>query len=197
VILTPPLSEKRVRSLKLGETVSLTGILYTGRDEMHARALEYLEEGRQLPVDIKSSALFHCGPLVRKEDGGWKMVAAGPTTSARMNSLEPLFIEAYGPGAILGKGGMSRQTVEAMRRFGCVYLAITGGAAALAAQGVKRVVSVHWLDLGVPEALWVLEVEEFGPLTVAIDAHGNSLYERVEEETRSRLSEIGRRLGVD
>lgn len=197
MILTPPLSEKRVRSLELGETVFLTGIVYTGRDEMHARALEYLEERRRLPVDIKRSALFHCGPLVRKEGERWSVVAAGPTTSARMNSLEPRFIEAYRPGAILGKGGMSKQTVEAMRRFGCVYLAITGGAAALAAQGVKRVISVHWLDLGVPEALWVLEVEEFGPLTVAIDAHGNSLYERVEEETRSRLSEIGRTLGVD
>jgi len=196
-MLVPPLDEKQVRGLKIGDVVHVTGTIYTGRDEMHIRALEYLDEGKGLPVEMEGSILFHCGPLVRKGDGTWELVAAGPTTSARMNALEPEFIRAFRPAAIVGKGGMSAATVKAMEECGCVYLVITGGAAVLAARGVKRVVDVHWLDLGIPEALWVLEVEHFGPLTVAIDAHGNSLYERIEAEVKERLPEIRKKLGID
>lgn len=162
---------------------------------MHIRYLEYLEEGKAQPVDLKGSVLFHCGPLV-VERNGWELIAAGPTTSARMNKLEPRFIQASGVRGIIGKGGMSAPTVEAMKENGCVYLSMTGGAAVLAAQGIKRVKGVEWLDLGVPEALWILEVEHLGPLTVAIDSHGNSLYERVEREVNSNLTSIKKRLGL-
>ncbi|MFA5560131.1 MAG: fumarate hydratase C-terminal domain-containing protein, partial [Methanofastidiosum sp.] len=119
--------------------------------------------------------------------GKWKAVAAGPTTSTRMNSLEPEFIEKFKVSAIIGKGGMSKPTVDAMKNFGCVYLAITGGAAVLAAKGIKEVIGVEWYELGMPEALWVLRGEKFGPLTVAIDAHGNSLYADVEKEVEKNV----------
>ena len=195
--LSLPLSEAEVRSLRLGDTVFLDGIIHTGRDEMHLRALENRGEGTDLPVDLAGTALFHCGPIVRRRGEGWELIAAGPTTSARMDSLEPGFIGSFRPGAIIGKGGMSLPTVEAMTKHGCVYLAMPGGTAALAARRVRRVIGVEWLDLGIPEALWTLEVEDFGPLTVAIDAHGNSLYRQVEAEVRERLPGIRMSLGLE
>ncbi|MCU0860772.1 MAG: FumA C-terminus/TtdB family hydratase beta subunit, partial [Methanomassiliicoccales archaeon] len=148
------------------------------------------------PFDLKGAAVFHAGPIVRKDAGKWKVIAAGPTTSSRMNSLEPEFIERFEVRAIVGKGGMSQPTVEAMAKFGCVYLAMTGGAAILGAEGITDVKGVEWLDLGMPEAMWALEVKGFGPLTVGIDAHGNSLYKRVNEEVQANLPKARERLGI-
>lgn len=191
-----PLKEEEIRKLKLGETIYLTGELYTARDEAHMRALEYLEEGKKLPVNFRNKAVFHCGPIVRKLNGEWELVAAGPTTSTRMNTLEPEFIEKLGPRAIIGKGGMGKETLKTMEKYGCVYLAITGGAAVLAAKGIKRVKGVEWLDLGMPEALWILEGENFGPLIVAMDAHGNSLFEQVEAKVKENVEKIKKKLGL-
>ena len=185
--LKAPLSESTVRSLKLGEEVLVEGRVHIGRDEVHIRALEMRDKGEEVPFDLRDGVLFHCGPISRKEDG-WKILAAGPTTSARMNALEPRFIREFGVRAIIGKGGMSRATLEAMRERGCVYLAFTGGAAVLAANGIMRVERVEWLDLGMPEALWVVEAEDLGPLVVAMDAHGRSLYREVEEGMRRKAS---------
>lgn len=195
-VLTLPLSEKEVRALTLGETVYLTGEFYTARDEAHMRALELLEEKKPLPVDFKDRAVFHCGPIMRKRNGEWELVAAGPTTSTRMNTLEPAFIEKVSPRAIIGKGGMGKETLKAMEKFGCVYLSITGGAAVLAAKGIKKVNGVEWLDLGMPEALWILQGEQFGPLIVAMDAHGNSLYANVEAEVTKNAEKIRKKLGL-
>lgn len=195
-VLTLPLSEKEVRALQLGETVYITGEFYTARDEAHMRALEYLEEKKPLPVDFKERAVFHCGPIMRTLNGEWELVAAGPTTSTRMNTLEPEFIEKLSPRAIIGKGGMGKETLKAMKKFGCVYLSITGGAAVLAAKGIKKVNGVEWLDLGMPEALWILEGDKFGPLIVAMDAHGNSLYENVEAEVKKNAEKIRKKLGL-
>lgn len=197
VNLKTPLSEEDVRNLKLGDNVYLSGTLYTGRDEVHIRALEYLEEGKEVPVEFKDMAIFHCGPIMRKTNGQWEVVAAGPTTSARMNTLEPEFIEKFGVRAVVGKGGMSGPTIEAMQKFGCVYLAITGGAAILAANGMKRVAGVEWFDLGMPEAIWVVETENFGPLTVGIDTHGNSLFADVEKKVQENLPGVKSQLGLD
>jgi fumarate hydratase subunit beta len=196
VKLKTPLSEEDVRRLKLGETVTVDGIIYTGRDEVHMRALEHGRQGRKLPVDLHGGAIFHCGPIVKKTDGHWSIVAAGPTTSTRMNAMEPEFIERFGVRAVIGKSGMSQPTVDAMQKFGCVYLAITGGAAVLAAEGVREVIGVEWLDLGMPEAMWELSVKGFGPLTVAIDAHGNSLYKAVDEKVAKNVEAVKRRLGL-
>jgi len=192
-----PLDAEKVRALHCGDTVTLSGTIFTGRDEMHIRALEFLDEGRQLPVDLRGGALFHCGPIIVRDHEEWKLVAAGPTTSARMNTLEPRFIEAFRPAVIIGKGGMSLPTVEAMRENGSVYLALTGGAAVLAARGIRKVIGVEWLDLGMPEALWILEADDFGPLTVAIDAHGNSIYENVAMAVKENLPGIMRSLGIE
>ncbi|MFQ5884230.1 MAG: FumA C-terminus/TtdB family hydratase beta subunit [Thermoplasmata archaeon] len=197
VNLSTPLSEEDVRNLKLGDTVYLSGILHTGRDAVHIRALEYLEEGKEVPVDFKDMALFHCGPIMKKENEHWRVIAAGPTTSSRMNSLEPQFIEKFGIRAVIGKGGMSRPTIEAMQKFGCVYLAITGGAAILAANGMKNVKGVEWFDMGMPEAIWIVETENFGPATVAIDTHGNNLFADVEKKVQENLPRLKSGLGLE
>ena len=195
--LKTPLTEDDARSLELGETICLDGVVYTGRDEVHIHSFEYLEKGKEMPVDFKRAALFHCGPIMRKLDGDkWEVVAAGPTTSSRMNSLEPEFIEKFRPGAIIGKGGMSQPTVDAMKKYGCVYLAITGGAAVLAARGIKSVSGVEWYELGMPEAIWILNAENFGPLTVAIDAKGNSLYSAVNAKVKENAEGVRKKLGL-
>lgn len=194
--LKTPLSEADARALKAGETVYLDGIIYTGRDEVHIHALEYVEKGKEVPVDFKGSALFHCGPIMRKAGEKWEVVAAGPTTSSRMNSLEPQFIEKFRPGAIIGKGGMSQPTIDAMKKFGCVYLAITGGAAVLAAKGIKDVRGVEWYELGMPEAIWIMDADNFGPLTVAIDAHGNSLFADVGAKVKENELKVRQKLGL-
>ena len=191
-----PLSEADARALKAGETVYIDGVVYTGRDEVHIHALEYLEKGKKVPVEFKGAALYHCGPIMKKQGEKWVAVAAGPTTSSRMNSLEPQFIEKFRPGAIIGKGGMSQPTVDAMQKHGCVYLAFTGGAAVLAAQGIKSVSGVEWFELGMPEAIWIMNCENFGPLTVAIDAHGHSLFADVGTKIKENEKKARAKLGL-
>jgi fumarate hydratase subunit beta len=184
--------------LKVGDSVTLNGEFYTARDEAHAHAFKLADKSQELPVPLDGAAVFHCGPIVKKlDDGSWELVAAGPTTSSRMNTLEPDFIERFKVRAIIGKGGMSAPTVDAMQKFGCVYLALTGGAALIAANGVKRVKTVHWFELGMPEALWVLEGDGFGPLTVGIDSHGNSLYQDISDIVEKQLPAIKQKLGLD
>jgi fumarate hydratase subunit beta len=196
--LTLPLTESSVRQLKLGDVVRLTGTIYTARDEAHKHALDAAAEGKTLPVDFKDSAVFHCGPIMKKiDDTNWELVAAGPTTSSRMNSLEPDFIRNFGTRAIIGKGGMSQPTVDAMEEVGCVYLALTGGAAILAARGITQVKGVHWFELGMPEALWILEGNGFGPLIVAIDSHGKSIYADVDKRVNENVVAIRSKLGLD
>ncbi len=181
-MLRTPLTEADVRALELGDTVYLFGNVITGRDEMHIRALELSKEGKEVPYDIEGSALFHCGPIMlQREDGFWTVIAAGPTTSARMNKLEPEMIRRFHIRAIIGKGGMSADVAEAMKEVGCVYLAATGGAAISMAEGLKRCTGVEWLDLGMAEAMWRFDTDRLGPLIVAMDANGNSLYEKVKE----------------
>lgn len=193
--LNLPISKDIVRQLKLGDVVYLNGEFYTARDEAHHHALELINSGKKLPVSFSGSAVYHCGPIVRKIDNGWESLAAGPTTSARMNSMEPEFIEKTGVCAIIGKGGMNKATLDAMKKFGCVYLAITGGAAILAAKGMK-VKGVEWIELGTPEALWILEGDNFGPLIVAMDAHGNSLYAELEARVQKNAESIRKKLGI-
>jgi fumarate hydratase subunit beta len=160
------------------------------------RALEMHGKGEPLPFDLWDMALYHCGPIMAKDGDGWKLVAAGPTTSSRMNSIEPAFIEAFGIKAIIGKGGMSKPTIETMKECGCVYLAFTGGAAVIASQGIAGVMGVDWLDLGMPEAVWHLEADGFGPLIVAIDAHGHSLYDDIDKKVIVNVKEIKKGLGL-
>jgi fumarate hydratase subunit beta len=178
--LTTPISEDDIRKLRVNDMIYITGTIFTARDEAHERALKWFEANKPLPIDATGLAVFHCGPVVRKVKEGWEMVAAGPTTSTRMEMFEDKFIEAFQVRVIIGKGGMGSKTASAMKKVGAVYGAFTGGAAVLAAKTVRHITDVAWLDLGMPEALWVMEVERFGPLIVAIDATGENLFERVQ-----------------
>ena len=188
--LKTPISEEEIRKLKVNDVIYITGIVVTARDQAHKRALEYARQGKPLPINLEGLVVFHCGPLVKKEGGKWVVLAAGPTTSTRMELFESEFIEAFKVRVVVGKGGMGERTASAMAKHGAVYGAFTGGAAILAAKAIKAVRGVKWLDLGVPEAMWILEVEDFGPLTVAIDSHGRNLFKEIvqkAEESRSRI----------
>ena len=139
---------------------------------------------------MEGSAIYHVGPVVRRVGEGWEVVSAGPTTSARMNKATPSILQYYPVRMIIGKGGMSREVSRALASRGAVYCHFTGGAAVLAAQHIKRVLDVKWLDLGIPEALWVFEVEDFGPLLVTMDSRGGSLHEEVERKVMERLGKL-------
>jgi fumarate hydratase subunit beta len=194
--LKTPISEEDVRKLKMNDVIYITGTMVTARDSAHKRALEFFKEKKPLPIDLQGVAVFHCGPIVRKEDDKWTVVAAGPTTSTRMDIFEDEFIKAFKVRVVIGKGGMGKRTTEGMKKYGAVYGAFTGGAAVLAAKAIKNVKGVEWFDLGMPEALWILDVEDFGPLIVAIDTHGNNLFENVQKEVEENKQKIYERLGV-
>jgi fumarate hydratase subunit beta len=193
---TTPISKKDVKKLRIGDVIYVSGICFTARDEAHERALEMAKKGEKMPIDFEGLAVYHCGPVVRKVDDTWEIVAAGPTTSTRMDIFEDEFIKEFKVNVVIGKGGMGERTVKAMKKEKAVYTAFVGGAAVVAAKGIKRVKEVHWLDLGTPECLWVLEVEKFGPLIVGIDTHGDSLFQNVADQAHKNLGKIGEFLGI-
>ncbi|MHA1685707.1 MAG: FumA C-terminus/TtdB family hydratase beta subunit [Candidatus Heimdallarchaeaceae archaeon] len=190
--LNTPVSKEELEKIRIGDIVYLSGTMVTARDEAHLKALELHKEGKKPPVDFAGIGLFHCGPVMKKNEAGeWTVVAAGPTTSARMEIFEDEFIKVFHPGIIIGKGGMGAHTTKACQEQKCIYAAFTGGAALLAADRIKRVKEVHWLEeLGMPECLWVYEVENFGPLTVTIDTHGNNLTEDVKKKVMENKEAI-------
>jgi fumarate hydratase subunit beta len=190
-----PIGEE-VRKLRMGDVLFLTGTVVTARDAGHRRALELLNKGEKLPVDLKGLAVYHMGPIVRKVGNDWTVYSAGPTTSTRLEAYEAEFLEKTGARVIVGKGGMGARTAEACKRLGSAYAIYTGGAGALAAKSIKKVKGVEWLDLGTPEALWILEVEDFGPLTVIIDPEGRNLYEELRARNRPNLIEAYKMMGV-
>jgi fumarate hydratase subunit beta len=184
--LTTPLKRSDIEELSTGDIVYLTGTILTARDEAHARILELAGRGEELPFDLEGAAIYHCGPLMQEKEGKWEVVAAGPTTSARMSKMTPRLLEEYNVTALIGKGGMDN--VAGSLKGKCVYLAFTGGCAALAAENISQVMAVHWPDLGMPEAVWVLKVENFGPLIVGIDSKGNDLFSKIGEKARNVFS---------
>jgi fumarate hydratase subunit beta len=194
--LNTPISNADVRKLGVKDTVYLSGILVTARDQAHRRALEYEKEGKAIPISLQGLALYHCGPIVAEKRGERVVVAAGPTTSTRMDLFEDQFIQKFGVRVIVGKGGMGERTVKACKEYGAVYCSFTGGAALLAKKGIKRVKGVEWLDLGMAEAMWIFEVEDFGPIVVTIDSKGNSLHEQVAHDVRSNIQSIYQKLGL-
>jgi fumarate hydratase subunit beta len=194
--LKTPISEEEIRKLSVNDVLYVSGTMVTARDQAHRRALEHFKQGKMLPVNLEGSAVFHCGPLMKRVNEKWMVVAAGPTTSTRMDIFEDEFIKDFKVRVIIGKGGMGRRTTEAMAKYGAVYGAFTGGAAVLAAKAVKKVRNVEWYDLGMPEAMWVLDVEEFGPLSIAIDSHGNNLFEDIQRKAEENKQRIYRKLGI-
>lgn len=191
-----PISEADARKPNIGDTVYVSGIMISARDQAHKRALEYVRSGKTIPVNFEGGVIFHSGPIAVKEKEQWKIVAAGPTTSTRMEPYEAEFIEKLKPRIIVGKAGMGAKTAEAAERFGAIYCDFTGGAAVLASQRIKAVKGVEWYDLGMPEALWILEVEEFGPTTVTIDSRGKNLHDMVQDSAQKKRAEILRTLGA-
>jgi len=187
--LKTPLSTEEVAKLRVGDTVYVSGVVVAARDAAHKRMLEYMERGERLPVDLRGGVIYHVGPVVRKTERGWEVISAGPTTSARMEAFEAEVI-GLGVKLVVGKGGMGRRTAEAMKKHVAAYAIFTGGAGVLAAKAIKRVVDVYWLDLGMAEAMWVFEVENFGPLTVMIDSTGRNFYDDLREEARRRIPEV-------
>jgi fumarate hydratase subunit beta len=170
-----PVKKEDIKKLKTGDILYITGKIFTARDEAHHMMLE--KEKSSLSFNPSDMALFHCGPLMKKEKNKWTVVSAGPTTSSRMDIFEDEFLEKYGVSIIIGKGGMGKRTQKALQKYICVYTSYTGGAGALAADKVKNVPGVYWLEeLGMPEAVWIFDVEEFGPLVVSMDSHGKTLY---------------------
>lgn len=169
--LNVPIKDEDLKELNVGDVVYLTGNIITARDQAHKRLLE---EGS--PLDIEGAVLFHAGPIISQDEGGYKMVAIGPTTSMRMNPYQSDVLD-MGPKIVIGKGGMDDTVREALIRNEALYVVATGGCAALYVDAVEEIESVDWLDLGMPEAMWNLKVKDFGPLIVAMDSHGKSLYD--------------------
>ena len=189
-----PFGVSKVKKLKMGDLVKVSGRLFTGRDRLH----RYLVDGGQCPVDLKDGAIFHCGPIVVKKDGKWAIQSAGPTTSARQDPYMAEIIERFGVRVIIGKGGMGEQTRAACIKHHCVYLQTIGGAGALLANCIESVDGVHFLrEFGSADALWELTAKEL-PAVVAMDANGRSIYRRVERASRSALGDLlERRVRLD
>jgi fumarate hydratase subunit beta len=198
--LTIPISEEQIRSLKVGDSVLLSGVIFTGRDTAHKYMIDNFVKGpcpdsekplyKILKKGLAGGAIYHCGPVVRKRDGGkYEFVAAGPTTSIREEPYQADIIGHFGVRAVIGKGGMRDKTLKGCQQHGAVYLHAIGGAATLIAESVKEVVNVHKLDFGVPEAFWEIRVEDF-PCVVTMDSHGNSLHDKVYAESEKKLQAL-------
>ena len=184
VVLKAPISEAEIRKLNVGDIVLINGEMYTGRDAVHAYLIK-----NPAPVDLTGAVIYHCGPVVLKQNGSWKMVAAGPTTSIREEPYQADIIRKFGLRAVIGKGGMGAKTLAGLKDFGAVYLQAIGGAAQYYARCIKSVKNVHFMEFGLPEALWNIEVENF-PAIVTMDSHGKSLHADVEEASGKILAKL-------
>ncbi len=193
--ISTPIGDE-ARKLRIGDVLFISGTVVTARDAAHRRALEILNKGEKLPIDLRGLVVYHMGPIVRKVGDEWKVYSAGPTTSTRLETYEAEFLEKTGAKVIVGKGGMGAKTAEACKRLGTAYAIYTGGAGALAAKSIRKVKGVEWLELGSPEALWILEVEDFGPLTVIIDPEGRNHYEETRARIKPNLTEAYRMMGI-
>jgi fumarate hydratase class I len=185
VVLRTPLTEQQIRSLKVGDVVLVSGKVNTGRDAVHAHLMKH-----DPPIDLNGSVLYHCGPVVAKDGDGWRVTAAGPTTSIREEPYQADIIRKYGVRAVIGKGGMGAKTLAALKDAGAVYLNAIGGAAQFYARAITRVEGVSLMEFGTPEAMWHLDVVDF-PAIVTMDAHGNSLHKDIEQESAKELALLG------
>lgn len=186
MLLEAPFTEEKIRALRVGDMVEITGVVFTGRDAVH----KYLHDGGKPPVDLKDSIIYHCGPVVVKEGGKWVVKAAGPTTSIREEPYQGPLMEQYGIRAVIGKGGMGPKTLQYCQKVGGVYLHAVGGAAQVLAERVVAVKGVHLAEkFGSPEAIWEFQVERF-PAVVTMDSHGGSLHAQVLEESTAKFKQL-------
>lgn len=187
--LSIPIQNADVQSLEIGDTVYLTGKVYTARDMAHLEIKKLLSTGKPLPLDFKGQVIFHAGPIMKKDGDHWKINVVGPTTSIRMEPYAQMVGE-LGVKLIIGKGGMSKDSQQMFQKYQQAYLQAAPGCAVQLAGGVKKVGSVRWLENGMPEAMWELEVENFGPFIVTMDNKGNSRYENVKAVANQKIIEI-------
>ena len=186
-ILVTPISREDLEDIKIGDILYLSGSLTTCRDVAHRRVVE---EGREIPVDVRNNAILHAGPIIRPlENDKFEMVSVGPTTSMRMEKFEYEFVKKTGVRVIVGKGGMKEQTAAACKDFGCIHVVIPAGNAVVAAVAVEEIERAEWRDLGMPETLWNCRVKEFGPLIVSIDAQGRNYFEEKKIEYNQKKDE--------
>ncbi|MBQ3626203.1 MAG: L(+)-tartrate dehydratase subunit beta [Synergistaceae bacterium] len=179
-ILVTPVSAEDLKDIKIGDIVYLTGSLTTCRDVAHRRVVE---EGREIPVDVRNNAILHAGPIIRPlENDKFEMVSVGPTTSMRMEKFEYDFVKITGVRVIVGKGGMRENTARACKEFGAIHCVFPAGNAVVAAVEVEEIEKAEWRDLGMPETLWNCRVKEFGPLIVSIDSQGRNYFEEKKVE---------------
>ena len=191
VHLRAPIADEQIRALKVGDVVLVSGRMFTGRDAVHAHLMK-----NEPPVDLRGGVLYHCGPVVVKEaegpgEGGWKVTAAGPTTSIREEPYQAEILKRYGVRVVIGKGGMGAKTLGGLQESGAVYLNAIGGAAQFYARCIDRVAGVSLLQFGTPEAMWHLDVTDF-PAIVTMDAHGKSLHTDVETASGAQLETMRR-----
>lgn len=193
-ILQAPLGEADVRKLNLEDTILINGTIFGIRD---ATQIRIFDEGVEPPVDLGGSVCLHTAPGVRKlPDGKYEKLSIGTTTSTRMERFAPGLMEKYKVRAIIGKGGLLKGSLDAMQKFGAVYLAIVGGAAAIETCQIEEIEKVWWEDL-MPECLWKFRVRNFGPLVVAMDSHGHSLYQAVQQRAADRIAQLSLDEGPD
>jgi fumarate hydratase class I len=186
MLLEAPFTEQKIRKLRVGDQVEITGLIFTGRDAVH----KYLHDGGKPPVDLTDSIIYHCGPVVVQQSGRWIVKAAGPTTSIREEPYQGPLMEQYKIRGVIGKGGMGPQTLAYCRKVGAVYLHAIGGAAQVLAERVVEVPNVHMLEkFGSPEAIWEFRVERF-PVVVTMDSHGKSLHEEVLTASDANLRKL-------
>jgi L(+)-tartrate dehydratase beta subunit len=190
--LAPPLTEAQARALRVNDTVTLSGALYGIRD---ATQIHMFDRGRKTRFDLKGHAVLHTAPNVRKGAAGYEPICIGTTTSDRMERFTAPLMDQYGVRLVIGKGGLRKGSLEAFAKFGGAYLAVIGGTAALETTWVEAIEDVDLDDLH-PESLWKFRVRGFGPLVVAMDSHGASLYEAVNAEARARRAAALKHLGV-
>ncbi|MBD3230870.1 MAG: fumarate hydratase [Candidatus Lokiarchaeota archaeon] len=196
--ISTPISDEDIKEIRAGDNIYINGDIILARDEAHKRALEMKKQGKKLPMEINTGVLYHAGPVaVKDENNNWEMIAVGPTTSARMEMFEPIFIKNFNVKIILGKGGMSGETLETFRKQNTIYGAVTGGAALVWASKIDKVIQVEWLDLGIPEALWKIKVRDFGPILVAIDSVGNNIYKNVNDNISNNLNNVIKFLNIE
>lgn len=172
-ILTTPIKASDIEDLHVGDIVYLTGTLVTGRDDVHRRVVH---EGLKSPYDFNGGAIFHAGPIVKESPKENVLISVGPTSSIRMEADEADFIEKTGVKLIVGKGGMGPKTTEGCKKFKAIHCVFVGGCAVTSASHVEKIMDCFWRELGMPECEWVLKVNEFGPLIVSIDTHGNNMF---------------------
>jgi fumarate hydratase subunit beta len=184
--LNTPLSEENVRKLKVNDIVFLSGEIFICRDLAHRKIMEDFilkKKKDSLPFDLREGVIFHTGAIIKEEEGRFTPICVGSTTSIKLESIEPTLIREFRLRGVIGKGGMGKKTTKAMKEIGCVYLGTIGGAAALLSKGVKDILESFWVtECGITEAVWKLKIEDFGPLFVDIDSHGENIYLQREEK---------------